>query len=150
VERFSAILGGQEGERPLVELPFDPKERFGKARAPVRGTVNGTPYRTTVAVYGGVPLIGFNKEIRDQAGIAIGDRVEVEIELDDAPRTVELPPPLQVALAANPEAKAAFDGLSFTHRKEYARWIAEAKREETRSRRLAKAIEMLREGVRHP
>jgi bifunctional DNA-binding transcriptional regulator/antitoxin component of YhaV-PrlF toxin-antitoxin module len=150
VERFSAILGGQEGERPLVELPFDPKERFGKARAPVRGTVNGTPYRTTVAVYGGVPLIGFNKEIRDQAGIAIGDKVEVEIELDDEPRTVEVPGPLGEALAANPEAKAVFDGLSFTHRKEYARWIAEAKREETRSRRLAKAIEMLREGVRHP
>jgi hypothetical protein len=150
VESFRAILGGEKGERPTVELPFDGKERFGKARAPVRGTVNGTDFRTTVAVYGGVYLIGFNKELRERAGIAIGDEVEVTLELDDEPRTVELPPALDEALEQNADAKAAYEGLSYTHRREYAQWIAEAKRDETRERRVAKAIEMLRDGVRTP
>jgi hypothetical protein len=150
MDRFTAILGGEEGERPTVVLPFDPKKRFGKARAPVRGRVNGTEFRTTVAVYSGVPLIGFNAQLRERAGIAIGDEVAVELELDDAPRTVEVPPALHQALDQHPEAKAAFEGLSYTHRKEYAEWIAGAKRDETRQRRLAKAIEMLRAGERQP
>jgi Bacteriocin-protection, YdeI or OmpD-Associated/Domain of unknown function (DUF1905) len=150
VERFTAILGGEEGERPVVEVPFDVKERFGRARAPVRGTVDGADFRTTVAVYGGRYYVGFNKELRDRAGIAIGDEVEVALEVDREPRTVEVPPPLAAALEKDLEAKAAFDGLSYTHRNEYARWIAEAKREETRDRRARKAVAMLRDGVRHP
>jgi Bacteriocin-protection, YdeI or OmpD-Associated/Domain of unknown function (DUF1905) len=150
VERFTAILGGEEGERPVVEVPFDVKERFGRARAPVRGTVDGADFRTTVAVYGGRYYVGFNKELRDRAGIAIGDEVEVALEVDREPRTVEVPPPLSAALEKDLEAKAAFDGLSYTHRNEYARWIAEAKRDETRDRRARKAVAMLRDGVRHP
>jgi hypothetical protein len=150
VERFTAILGGEERERPVVEVPFDVKERFGRARAPVRGTVDGADFRTTVAVYGGRYYVGFNKELRDRAGIAIGDEVEVALELDREPRTVEVPPPLAAALEKDSEAKAAFDGLSYTHRNEYARWIAEAKRDETRDRRAKKAVAMLRDGVRHP
>jgi bifunctional DNA-binding transcriptional regulator/antitoxin component of YhaV-PrlF toxin-antitoxin module len=150
VESFKAILGGEEGDRPTVELPFDGKERFGKARAPVRGTVNGTGFRTTVAVYGGVYMIGFNKDLRERAGITIGDEVEVTIELDDQPRTVDVPPALAAALADNREAGVAFDDLSYSHRREYAQWVAEAKREETRERRVAKAVEMLRAGVRSP
>ena len=150
MESFKAILGGEEGDRPTVELPFDGKERFGKARAPVRGTVNGTGFRTTVAVYGGVYMIGFNKDLRERAGITIGDEVEVTIELDDQPRTVDVPPALAAALADNREAGVAFDDLSYSHRREYAQWVAEAKREETRERRVAKAVEMLRSGVRWP
>ncbi|HZC13478.1 MAG TPA: YdeI/OmpD-associated family protein [Thermoleophilaceae bacterium] len=150
MESFKAILGGEEGDRPTVELPFDGKERFGKARAPVRGTVNGTGFRTTVAVYGGVYMIGFNKDLRERAGITIGDEVEVTIELDDQPRTVDVPPALAAALADNREAGVAFDDLSYSHRREYAQWVAEAKREETRERRVAKAVEMLRSGVRPP
>jgi bifunctional DNA-binding transcriptional regulator/antitoxin component of YhaV-PrlF toxin-antitoxin module len=150
VESFKAILGGEEGERPTVELPFDGKERFGRARAPVRGTVNGTDFRTTLAVYGGVYLIGFNKELRERAGIAIGDEVEVTLELDDEPRTVELPPALKEALEQDAEAKAAYEGLSYTHRCEYAQWIAEAKRDATRERRVTRAVKLLRDGVRTP
>jgi bifunctional DNA-binding transcriptional regulator/antitoxin component of YhaV-PrlF toxin-antitoxin module len=147
VERFKAILGGQQGEAPTVELPFDAKERFGKARAPVRGTVNGTAYRTTVAVYGGISLIGFNRELREQAGIAIGDEVEIAVELDEEPRTVELPPALEAALDGDDAARAAFDALSYTHRREYAEWVAEAKREDTRARRVASTLEQLREAA---
>jgi Bacteriocin-protection, YdeI or OmpD-Associated/Domain of unknown function (DUF1905) len=150
MERFSAVLGGDEGERPTVELPFDAKERYGKARAPVRGRVNGVGFRTTVAVYSGVSLIGFNKGLRDRAGIEIGDEVTVELERDDEPREVELLPVLEQALAGDPAAAAAFDALSYTHRREYAEWIAQAKKEETRERRAARAVEMLKAGNRHP
>jgi bifunctional DNA-binding transcriptional regulator/antitoxin component of YhaV-PrlF toxin-antitoxin module len=150
VDRFKAILGGAEGEAPTVELPFDAKERFGKARAPVRGTVNGTAFRTTVAVYGGVYMVAFDKELRERAGVAIGDEVEVTLAPDDEPRTVELPSALADALDEDAEAKAAYEALSYTHRREYAEWIADAKREETRARRVGKAVEMLREGAREP
>jgi Bacteriocin-protection, YdeI or OmpD-Associated/Domain of unknown function (DUF1905) len=150
VDRFRAVLGGHEGERPTVELPFDAKERYGKARAPVRGRVNGVEFRTTVAVYSGVSLIGFNKGLRDRAVIEIGDEVTVELERDDEPREVELPPVLEQALAGDPAAAAAFQALSYTHRREYAEWIAQAKREETRERRAAKAVDMLKAARRHP
>lgn len=150
VERFTAILGGEAGERPVVEVPFDVNQRFGRARAPVRGTVDGTDFRTTVAVYGNRYYIGFNKELRERAGIAIGDRVQVALELDREPRTVEVPPALAAALENDSKARAVFEALSYTHRNEYARWIAEAKRDETRDRRVDKALAMLREGVRQP
>jgi Bacteriocin-protection, YdeI or OmpD-Associated/Domain of unknown function (DUF1905) len=150
VERFTAILGGDAAERPVVEVPFDVKERFGRARAPVRGTVDGADFRTTVAVYGGRYYLGFNRELRDRAGIAIGDTVDVALELDREPRTVDVPPELAAALGKDAQAKAAFESLSYSHRNEYARWIAEAKRDETRERRLEKAVAMLRDGARHP
>jgi hypothetical protein len=150
VERFSAVLGGEDGERPTVELPFDTAERYGKARAPVRGRVNGVEFRTTVAVYSGVSLIGFNKGLREQAGIDIGDEVTVELERDDEPREVDVPPLLKHALAGDPVAAAAFEALSYTARREYAEWVAQAKRDETRERRATKAVEMLKDGRRHP
>ena len=150
MDRFSAVLGGDDGERPTVELPFDAKERYGKARAPVRGRVNGVEFRTTVAVYSGVSLIGFNKALREQAGIELGDEVTVELENDDEPREVDVPPVLGEALAGDPAAAAVFEALSYTHRREYAEWIAQAKREGTRERRAAKALEMLKAGTRHP
>lgn len=150
MERFRAVLGGQDGERPTVELPFDAKERYGKARAPVRGTVNGVEFRTTVAVYSGVSLIGFNKKLREEAGIEIGDEVTVELERDDEPREVDVPPVLEQGLAGDAAAAAAFEALSYTHRREYAEWIAQAKKEETRKRRAGKSLEMLKAGTRHP
>ncbi len=150
MERLRAKLGGNEGERPVVELPFDAKATFGKARAPVRGRVDGAEFRSTVAVYGGRSYVGFNRELRERAGIAMGDDVEVELELDTEPREVELPPGLEWALEGDAAAKQAFDGLSYSHRREYAEWIAEAKKPETRERRVAKAVEMLLAGTKHP
>jgi hypothetical protein len=144
--RFTATFG----ERGVV-VPGDPRQEFGGARAPVAGTVNGTPFRGRLMVYGGVTYLGLRKEIRDAAGgIGQGDEVEIEIERDDAPREVEVPAALANALADEPEAREAFEGLAFTHRKEYAQWVAEAKKEETRARRAARTIEMLRAGAKHP
>ena len=118
----------------------------GAKRFPVLATVNGYSWRTTVTRMGGEFLLGLNRSVREGAGVEPGDTVEVELALDTAPREVELPDALVTALAGNPAARAAFDALAFTHRKEYARWIAEAKRDETRERRVAKALEMLAAG----
>jgi len=118
----------------------------GARRFPVVATVNGYSWRTSVVRMGGEFLVGLNRDVRRQAGVEAGDAVEVGLALDTAPRVVDVPEALAEALAADAQARAFFDGLAYTHRKEYAQWIAEAKRENTRERRVARAIEMLREG----
>jgi uncharacterized protein YdeI (YjbR/CyaY-like superfamily) len=130
------------------DLPFDPKAELGQVRAPVRVTIGGFTFRTRVVAMGGRTLIGLNREAQAGSGVSAGDRVAVEVVLDDEPRTVDVPPDLDAALDA--ERRAFFDSLSYTHRKEYVRWIEEAKREETRRRRVEKAAAMLAQGVRAP
>ena len=118
----------------------------GAKRFPVVATVNGYTWRTSVARMGGESLVGLSRQVRERAGVAAGDTVDVVLLLDREPREVEVPDDLAAALAADAEAKAIFDALAFTHRKEYARWITEAKRDDTRQRRLSQAIEMIRAG----
>jgi hypothetical protein len=118
----------------------------GAKRFPVRATVNGHSWRTTIAPMRGEFLLGLSRAVREAAGVEAGQKVAVRIELDTAPREVEIPPPLAAALAGDPAAAATFDALAFTHRKEYARWVAEAKRPETQERRVAQALARLREG----
>jgi Bacteriocin-protection, YdeI or OmpD-Associated/Domain of unknown function (DUF1905) len=118
----------------------------GAKRFPAIATVNGYTWRTSVARMGGEFLLGLNRQVRAGAGVEAGDDVEVTIELDAAPREVEVPHALSAALAADPQARASFERMAFTHRKEYARWIADAKRDETRQRRVQQALEMLRAG----
>jgi Bacteriocin-protection, YdeI or OmpD-Associated/Domain of unknown function (DUF1905) len=118
----------------------------GAKRFPVVATVNGYTWRTTVVRMGGEFLLGLSKEVRRRAGAEAGDELDVAVELDTVPREVEVPEALAAALAADPEAKASFDRMAFTHRKEYARWIADAKQEQTRQRRLGQALEMIRAG----
>jgi hypothetical protein len=147
--RFETELQA-EGSGVFFEVPLDVPAVFGKARAPVRGTINGQPFRSTVAVYGGRSYLPVNKALLEAAGVAAGDAVVIELEADDRPRTVDPPPDLAAALAGDPEARTAFDGLSFTHQREYAEWVAEARRESTRRRRVVQAVQMLRDGRRHP
>jgi hypothetical protein len=118
----------------------------GAKRFPVVATVNGYTWRTTVTRMRGEFLLGLNRAVRKEAGVEAGDTVQVELELDNAPREVEVSEALADALAGDPAARAAFEVLAYTHRKEYARWIEEAKRDETRQRRVTQALEMLREG----
>ncbi|MDQ6750791.1 MAG: YdeI/OmpD-associated family protein [Actinomycetota bacterium] len=134
---------GSGGGRWIV-VPFDVKAEFDEARPLVKGTVNGTPFRSRLSVYGGVHYLGLRAEIRRAASLEIGDTVHVELERDDAPRVVEVPEALRQALDSDPVANEIYERLPFTHRKEYAQWIAEAKREDTRTRRIAKALEMIR------
>jgi bacteriocin resistance YdeI/OmpD-like protein/uncharacterized protein DUF1905 len=147
----SVIESVNGGRGSAARLPFDAKAVFGRARAPVRVTVAGhEPFPTTIASYGGVGWIGFRKAQLAEMGLKAGDVVTLRVELDDEPREVDLPLELSAALESDAAARAAYDGLSFTHRKEYARWIAEAKRDDTRQSRASKALVMLREGIRTP
>jgi len=136
------------GPAGAVVLDDDQVEEIGEGaeRFPVQATVNGYTWRTTVTRMRGEFLLGLNKAVRDAAGAQAGDSVDVSIELDSAPREVEMPEALANALAKDPAAKAAFDALSFTNRKEYARAAAEPKRPETRDRRVQQTIEKLRKG----
>lgn len=137
------------GPAAAVVLDDQQVEQVGEGakRFPVKATVNGYTWRTSVVRMKGEFLLGLNREVREGAGAQAGDTVQVEIELDEAPREVDVPEALAGALAGDPVAKREFEGLSFTHRKEYARWISEAKREETRERRVAEALDRLREGM---
>jgi Bacteriocin-protection, YdeI or OmpD-Associated/Domain of unknown function (DUF1905) len=130
-----------------VPLTFEQREELGGGvRIPIAGTVNGTPFRTTSFRMGDFTGIAFREEFQRAAGVSPSDEVDLEINRDTAERTVEPPPALAVALAADPAAQAAFDRMSYTHRREYAEWIADAKQEATRARRVARALELLRAG----
>jgi Bacteriocin-protection, YdeI or OmpD-Associated/Domain of unknown function (DUF1905) len=148
-QRFEATLQ-QHGSGTVVVVPFDLKETFGSGRPPVLATVNGYTFRTTLFTMGGRALLGLNREVREAAGVEAGQELSVELERDDEPRTVEVPSDLAAALEADPPVREIFDGLSYTHRKEYVVWVEEAKRDETRRRRVEKSVEMLRDGIKTP
>jgi hypothetical protein len=143
-KRFRAILEtDDESAFTYIKIPFDVKTVFGKARLPVRVTVNGYGYRSTLAPYGGVHYLGVNQTVRQGAQVKAGDRVIVTLEADEAPRTIKPPTDLARALRTSPAAQARWKQLSFTHQKEYVAAIEDAKKPETRLRRIEKTIEQL-------
>lgn len=145
--RATVELGGKTATG--IEVPEDVVAALGQgSRPPVMVTVGGHSYRTTVARMGGRFLVPLSAENRTAAGVAAGDEVDVGIEPDTAPREVAVPADLAEALARDDAARAAFDRLSYTHRKEWVRWVEEAKKADTRSARLAKTVEALRAGKR--
>lgn len=119
--------------------------RAGK-RPPVSVSINGHTFRSTVAVMGGKYMLGINADVREAAGVAGGDTVDVEVELDTAPREVTVPPELSKALARNPKAKKFFDELSYSKKRLYTVPIESAKTDETRQRNLDKAMAALSKG----
>jgi hypothetical protein len=145
--RFRAVLVPR-GPAAAIVLDDEQVAAVGEGakRFPVVATVNDYTWRATVTRMGGEFLLGLSRAVREQAGVQAGDSVDVELALDTAERTVEVPEALAAALAGDAGAREAFDRLAYTHRKEYARWVGEAKREDTRERRVAQAIEMLRAG----
>jgi hypothetical protein len=144
--RFTATLVPR-GPAAAVVLDDDQVAAVGEGakRLPVAATVNGYTWRTTVARMHGEFVVGLSRAVREAAGVQAGDTVEVELKHDDARREVHVPAPLAAALAAQPPLREIFDSLSYTYRKEYARSVQEAKREETRERRVGQVIEKLRE-----
>jgi hypothetical protein len=130
-----------------LRIPDALVEALGSGKRPkVVVTVAGYRYRTTVAPMGGQYLVPLSAEHRTAAGVAAGDEVEVAIELDQAPRVVELPEDLAAELSRDARASKYFDGLAYSHRKEWVRWICEAKRPETRRTRLDRTMAALRAG----
>jgi hypothetical protein len=145
--RTTVELGGKTATG--IEVPEDVVAALGSGnRPPVTVTVGGHTYRTTVARMGGRFLVPLSAENRTAAGVAAGDQVDVDIEPDTGPRELGVPADLAEALAHDQAARATFDDLSYTHRKEWVRWIEEAKKAETRATRLAKTVESLHAGKR--
>ena len=116
---------------------------FGAGRVPVHGTINGYPFRSTLAPYAQVWYLPVNRALRAGAKVKAGDTVKVIIERDDKARVVRTPPDLAQALKTNADARAAWNKLSFTHKREYAEAIRGAKKPETRARRVEHTIQML-------
>ena len=143
--KFTGRVEDAGGGGAFVRIPFDVERAFGSKRPKVKATIDGEPYRGTLVRMGAPEhILIILKEIREKIGKGFGDEVAVTVEVDVAPRRVQVPEDFQQALDAHPAAKAAFKKMSYTHQKEYVRAILEAKRESTRRDRIAKTIEMLR------
>jgi hypothetical protein len=141
-EKFITTLLKAEGKNATgISVPPAVVAALGSGkRPPVKVTLNGYTYRTTVAAYGEVFMLPVSQEHREAAGVKAGDQIEVTLELDQEPRTVDVPEDLAAALSAKPGAKAAFDALAFSRRKEFVRQVEEAKTQETRERRISKIV----------
>jgi len=145
--RFRAIIQLNGKTATGIRVPPEVVASLGSSRRPpVRVTVNGHTYRSTVASMGGEFLVGVSADNRMSARVAAGDEVDVDIELDTEPRQVTVPPDLTKALDRDAGARRFFDGLSYSQRLWYVSWIEGAKKTETRERRVAEAVSMLREG----
>jgi hypothetical protein len=144
-QTFKAVIENAGGGGAFVRVPFDVEQVFGSKRPKVKATFDGVPYRGTL-VRMGEPchILPILKEIRARIGKDFGDRVEVCVEADTEPRSVEVPPDLQQALDADPAAGAAFRGLAYSHQREHVRAVLEAKREATRRSRIQKTIAALK------
>ncbi len=136
----------REGSICFIPVNFDPKPLFGKIRAPVKVTLNGYTYRSTIASMGGVTAIPLRKSNREAAGLAGGERIAVRIELDTEPREIELPHDLARALHAHKRRLKKWQSLSYTNQRETVEAIENAKKPVTRARRLASAIQALDDG----
>jgi bifunctional DNA-binding transcriptional regulator/antitoxin component of YhaV-PrlF toxin-antitoxin module len=153
VKKYQFEAKIQAGERggAYVVFPYDVEKEFGtKGRVPVEVTIDGEPYTGSLMKYG-LPehFVGVGKAIREKIGKGPGDTVEVVLWKDEAVRTIEVPPELRKRMQKE-KVLSFFEGLSYTNRKEYVRWITEAKKEETRKARLEKAIELLKNEVKTP
>lgn len=153
--KFNATIESVEGPSgrggACVLFPYDVEKEFGtEGQVPVKITFDGVPYTGTMVKYGRPEhMLPMLKAIREKIGKGPGDIVTVTVERDNSARTIEVPPELEKLLKKE-KLLPFFDSLSYTNRKEYCRWITEAKKEETRQARLAKAVTMLRNGVKTP
>jgi Bacteriocin-protection, YdeI or OmpD-Associated/Domain of unknown function (DUF1905) len=130
-----------------IRVPDEVVEALGAGKRPaVTVTINGYTYRNTIAVMGGEYMVGVSAEHRAGAGVAGGDTIDVDIELDTAPREVTVPEDFAAALDGDPDARRTFDGLSYSNKSWHVLQVEGAKTDETRQRRIAKSIDALRAG----
>lgn len=150
--RFRVKLEGKEGSSVAwLNAPFDVPETFGtRARVAVRGTINGFAFRSSLMPMGGCHGMAVNRAMREGAKAKAGDVVKVVMERDVEARTVEAPRELAQELKKNKKAQERWEKLAFTHKKEMAISIRDAKLEETKKRRLAKVMEVLKTGAKWP
>jgi hypothetical protein len=145
--RFRATIERAGKTATGIEVPDKVVSALGSSKRPaVRATINGYTYRSSVASMGGRFMLGVSAEVREKAGVAGGDQVEVDVELDTEPREVAVPADFAKALKADPKAKKFFDGLSYSNRRRFVLSIEGAKSKETRERRIEKSVASLRAG----
>jgi hypothetical protein len=143
--RTAILLNGKTATG--IEIPEEVIEKLGSGkRPPVQVTINDHTYRSTVAPRGDRYLVGVSAENREGAGVAAGDEVDVDIGLDTSPREVSVSPDFAAALEGDADAKRFFEGLTHSQKQWYVLPIEQAKKPETRERRIEKALGMLREG----
>ena len=144
---FKAVIQNAGGGGAFVEVPFDVEKTFGSKKPRVKALIEGVLYRGTLVRMGTEShLLLILKSIREQVGRTFGDEVKVSVELDVEERVAVVPLELKRAFKSDKEAKSAFEKLSYTHKKEYVTWIEEAKREETRARRVEQTLKILKDG----
>ena len=151
-QEFEAMLEhpDQVGAWTFLRVPFSVEKVFGsKARVAVKGTINGVPFRSSLMPQGyGIHFLVVNKALQKGASAGHGNTVHVVIETDNVPRSVQVPQDLQEALDRNAIARASFEKMPYSHKKEYVEWIESAKREETRTGRIERALAMMADGKR--
>ncbi len=148
-KKFRAVIEDAGNGGAFVTIPFDVEQVFGKKRVKVKATIAGEPYRGSLVRMGSAcHVLGVRKEIREKTGKTFGDEIEIVVEEDTDPREITVPHDMRQALDSNPKAEAFFKQLSYTHQKEYVRWIEEAKRSQTRQSRIGQAIKLLEQGTR--
>ena len=135
----------RDGSMCFIPLTFDPKPVFGKIRAPVKVTLNGYTYRSTIAAMGGPACLPLRRSNREAAGLEGNETLDVRLELDTDKREITPPPEFARALKQSPPAWERWQTLSYSHKREYAEYVAGAKRPETRARRIADAIRAIRQ-----
>lgn len=144
-QTFIGVIQNAGGGGAFVEIPFDVEKEFGSKRPKVKAMIEGVPYRGTLVRMGSEHhMLLILKGIREQIGKTFGDEIKVIVESDAEPRLIEIPKDLIKEFKKDKQAKAVFDKLSYTHRREYVRWIEEAKKEETRQTRIIKTIERMK------
>ncbi len=145
--RLRVTIEGTGKTAAGIEVPPEVVASLGSSRRPaVRVTINGYTYRSSIASMGGRYMLGVSNETREHAGVAAGDVVEIDIDLDTEPREVTVPTDFAAALDGDPAAGRFFDGLSYSNKRRLLIPIDEAKTPETRERRIAKTVSTLREG----
>jgi bifunctional DNA-binding transcriptional regulator/antitoxin component of YhaV-PrlF toxin-antitoxin module len=145
--RFHATLEQSGKTATGVEVPAEVVDALGPGRKPaVTVTINGYSYRSSIASMGGRFMLPVSAEVRGGAGVAAGDELEIDVELDTTPREVVVPEDLGAALDADADARRFFDGLSYSNKRRIVLSIEGAKTAETRERRIGKAVASLHDG----
>ena len=144
-QTFSGRIQNAGGGGAFVEVPFDVEQVFGSKRPKVKALIEGVPYRGLLVRMGGPNhILIILKGIREQIGKTFGEEINVSVEADIEERVIAVPAELKRAFKSDKNAKSTFEKLSYTHQKEYVKWIEEAKKAETRQSRVVKTVEMLK------
>jgi len=146
-QTFTGVIQNAGGGGAFVEIPFDVEAAFGSKRPKIKAMIEGVPYRGLLVRMGGPNhMLIILKGIREQIGKTFGDEIKISVEADVEERVVTLPAELKWVFKSDKVAQSAFEKLSYTHQKEYVKWIEDAKKDETRQSRIVKTIEMLKNG----